>query len=84
MKYVTEADLKKSQSMILTAVAKLVAKEIKRIDEKFLNSASPVEQYASNVADSIIDDLIEFNDTTPVFSEGDGTPNALVKMTWNP
>lgn len=67
---------------LLKAVAKLVAREVSRLEEKLLNGASPVEQQASLVADSILDDLRQFNNTVPVFDEGSKRANPIVRLSW--
>ncbi|WP_170446206.1 hypothetical protein [Ruegeria arenilitoris] len=74
--------MNKKDEAILGAVAKLVSKEIKRLEEMFLNGATPVEQQASLIADSIFDDLRQFTNTVPTFDVGSKTPNPVVKLKW--
>ncbi|MCA0927149.1 hypothetical protein [Ruegeria profundi] len=74
--------MSKQTEAIMGAVAKLLAKEVKRLEEMFLNGASPVEQQASLIADSIFDDLRQFTNTVPTFDVGSKTPNPVVKLTW--
>ncbi len=74
--------MNKKDEAILGAVAKLLAREVKRLEEKFVNNATPIEQQASIIADSIQDDLRQFSNSVPVFDVGSKTPNPVVKLTW--
>ncbi len=74
--------MRKTDEKIMAAVAKLLASEVKRLEEKFLNGASPIEQQASLIADSILDDLRQFSNTVPTFDVGTKSPNPIVSLRW--
>ncbi|MCO4844368.1 MAG: hypothetical protein KC439_15965, partial [Yoonia sp.] len=66
---------------VADALTDILAENFRQIDAKLVNTASPVEQHATLIADEILEDLRAFAAETPVFDVGAKTPNPVVKLT---
>jgi hypothetical protein len=66
----------------IAAMTGVLAENYRDLDAKLADGASPVEQSATMIADSILEDMRVFNNQVPVFDTGTGTPNPVVDLKW--
>jgi hypothetical protein len=67
---------------VVAAMTGIIAENYRDVDDKLADGASPVEQSATMIADSILEGMRVFSNQVPVFDIGTSTPNPLVDLKW--
>ena len=60
----------------------IIVENYRDLDAELADCASPVEQSATMIADSILEDMRVFNNQVPVYDTGTGAPNPVVDLKW--